>query len=64
MIAANFNKIGKSIFVHKLKQFSMSDLLEDDERLQTTFQRHNETLHKEKYGIFTGEKIAELTNCA
>jgi len=34
MTAANFNKIGKIIFVHKLKQFSVSDLLEEDELLQ------------------------------
>jgi hypothetical protein len=34
MTATNFNKIGKIIFVHKLKQFTASGLLEDDERLQ------------------------------
>jgi len=34
MTAANFNKTGKSIFVHKLKHFSVSDLLEDDTRFQ------------------------------
>jgi hypothetical protein len=33
-MAANFSKIGKIIFVHKLKKFSLSDLLEDDGRLQ------------------------------
>jgi hypothetical protein len=34
MTAANFNKTEKFLFVHKLKQFSVFDLLEDDERLQ------------------------------
>jgi hypothetical protein len=34
MTAANFIKTAKSIFVHKLKEFSVSDLLEDDKRLQ------------------------------
>jgi hypothetical protein len=34
MTEANYNKTGKSIFVDKLKEYSVSDLLEDDKRLQ------------------------------
>ena len=33
MMVANFNNTGNSIFVHKLKQYCVSDFSEDDERL-------------------------------